>query len=96
MLSYWEQESFLAYDHIIIGAGIVGLSVSIEFALRYPNQKILILERGWLPSGASTRNAGFACMGSASELLEDLNLMSETAVFSLFEKRKKGLEKLRS
>lgn len=94
MLSYWEQESFLAYNHIIIGAGIVGLSVSIEFALRYPNQKILILERGWLPSGASTRNAGFACMGSASELLEDLNLMSETAVFSLFEKRKKGLEKL--
>lgn len=96
MLSYWEQESFITYDHIIIGAGIVGLSASIELALRYPNKKILVLERGWLPSGASTRNAGFACMGSASELLDDLKIMSETEVISLFEKRKKGLEKLRT
>ena len=31
-----------------------------------------MLERGALPFGASTRNAGFACYGSASEILSDL------------------------
>ena len=96
MLSYWEQQSFTAYDHIVVGAGIVGLSTAIELRGHYPSARILVLERGLLPSGASSRNAGFACMGSVTELLDDLELMSEAEVFSLFEWRKKGLERLRS
>lgn len=95
MFSYWEQQSFFHYDHIVIGAGIVGLSAAIELKERFPKSRALVLERGFLPTGASSRNAGFACMGSVTELLDDLETMKETEVFTLFEWRKKGLEKLR-
>ena len=96
MLSYWEQQSFTSYDHIIIGAGIVGLSTAIELKGAFPTARVLILERGLLPTGATSRNAGFACMGSVTELLDDLKTMNETEVFALFESRKKGLERLRN
>ena len=96
MFSYWERESFTYYDHIVIGSGIVGLSVAIELKERYPRDRVLVLERGLLPTGASTRNAGFACMGSVTELLDDLGHMSEDEVVRLFELRKKGLERLRN
>ena len=55
----------------------------------------MILERGSLPIGASTRNAGFACFGSMTELLDDLENEKEDVVFSLVEKRWKGLLRLR-
>ena len=96
MFSYWEQQSFTHYHHIIIGAGIVGLSTAIEIKNMYPTQRVLVLERGLLPTGASTRNAGFACMGSATELLDDLSYMPREEVLRLFSWRKAGLEKLRT
>jgi len=95
MLSYWEQQSFTSYHHIIIGAGIVGLSLAIELKERQPKASVLVLERGLLPTGASSRNAGFACMGSVTELLDDIQHMTEDEVVQLFEQRKKGLELLR-
>lgn len=95
MLSYWERKSFLRYDHIIIGSGITGLSVAIELKQNHPEASVLVLERGILPTGATTRNAGFACMGSASELLDDLKTQTEEEVASLFMRRKKGLDLLR-
>lgn len=96
MLSFWERESFLHYDHIIVGSGITGLSVALELRHAFPKARILILERGIFPTGASTRNAGFACMGSASELLDDLKTQNEADVVSLFSRRKKGLDLLRA
>ncbi|MDI9320363.1 MAG: FAD-dependent oxidoreductase [Phycisphaerales bacterium] len=96
MFSYWEQDSFVKYQHIIIGAGIVGLSVALELRQRFPKASILVLERGFMSTGASSRNAGFACMGSPTELLADLKTMSETEVTALFAARKKGLELLRT
>jgi gamma-glutamylputrescine oxidase len=96
MLSYWEQNSFMTYHHIVAGAGILGLSVAIELRERFPDQSVLILERGLLPTGASTRNAGFACMGSVTELIYDLNTMKESEVVDLFAWRKRGLDLLRS
>ena len=95
MFSYWERESFLKYDHIVIGAGITGLSTAIELKCLYPGERVLVLERGFFPTGASTMNAGFACMGSVTELLDDLQTMSEEQVVALFAKRKKGLGILR-
>lgn len=95
MFSYWERESFFDYGHIVIGAGITGLSVAIELRQLYPADRILVLERGLLPTGASTRNAGFACMGSVTELLDDLKTLNESEVVRLFAERKKGLEILR-
>lgn len=95
-LSYWEKESFFKnIDVAIIGSGIVGLSAAIRLKELSPNLSIMILERGSLPIGASTRNAGFACFGSMTELLDDLKTQSEDVVFSLVEKRWKGLLKLR-
>ena len=96
MFSYWEQQSFSYYDHIVVGAGIVGLSAAIELKEKYPQQRVLVLERGLLPTGASTRNAGFACMGSATELLDDLQYTPEADVVALFAARKRGLEILRT
>jgi gamma-glutamylputrescine oxidase len=95
MFSYWEQQSFVFYDHIVIGAGIVGLSTAIELRERFPGGRVLMLERGLLPTGASSRNAGFACMGSVTELLDDLEHVDEVTVLKLFERRKLGLELLR-
>ncbi len=95
MLSYWERESFCSYDHIIVGAGIVGISTAIELQTAYPQARVLVLERGLLPTGASTRNAGFACMGSVTELLADLKNSTEEEVATLFLQRRYGLALLR-
>ena len=93
--SYWETESFLSCDIIIIGSGIVGLSTACSLLEKRPELKITVLERGLLPSGASTRNAGFACFGSVTEILSDLKSMSENEVVSLVKKRYDGLQLLR-
>ncbi len=53
------------------------------------------MERGILPAGASTKNAGFACIGSFSEMLEDLKTLSPEEVISLVQMRRNGLKKLR-
>ena len=69
--SYWEHQSFLGpADVAIIGAGLVGLTAALYLKQRRPKWRVVVLERGALPSGASTKNAGFACFGSISELLE--------------------------
>jgi glycine/D-amino acid oxidase-like deaminating enzyme len=95
MLSYWEKQSFLQYDFIVIGAGITGLSTAISLREKFPTKRMLILERGLFPSGASTRNAGFACIGSLTELLDYLNTMTDQQVYELVAMRKAGLELLR-
>lgn len=95
--SYWEQNTFLNYyDVIIIGSGIVGLNTALRLKKSNSKLKIAILERGILPSGASTKNAGFACFGSVSELLSDIKTYGEETVFNLVEKRLKGLATLRA
>jgi len=77
-LSYWElQTYFKNIDLTIIGSGIVGLTAAIESKKKFPSLKVIVLERGILPSGASTKNAGFSCFGSVSELLSDLKNTSE-------------------
>ncbi len=95
-LSFWEQETFFKnIDIIIAGSGIVGLNAALYLKKENQKLKILIIERGILPSGASTKNAGIACFGSTSELLDDLHTHSESEVFSLVTKRFNGLKRLR-
>jgi len=95
-LSFWETDTYFSnIDVAIIGSGIVGLNTALYLKLKQPTLKIMILERGFLPCGASTKNAGFACFGSPTELLDDLNTSSEDKVFSLVEKRWLGLQRLR-
>ena len=94
-LSYWEKTHFLKADVVIIGAGIVGLNAAIALKKDNTTLSVLVLERGFLPSGASTKNAGFACFGSISELIEQEKLSGTEALKQLVAKRWKGLLKLR-
>jgi glycine/D-amino acid oxidase-like deaminating enzyme len=94
--SYWEyKEWFANNDFVILGSGIVGLNCAIQLKKQFPKASILVLEKGLLPQGASTKNAGFACFGSVSELLSDLKSHTEEEVFQLVKKRWDGLQLLR-
>ena len=95
--SYWEiKEWFSNVDFTIVGSGIVGLSCALALRENYPKAKILVLEKGTLPQGASSKNAGFACFGSLSELIDDLKTHSEDEVFNLVKRRWEGLHLLRA
>lgn len=95
-LSYWEiRHWFTGIDYTIVGSGIVGLHTALRLRERFPESKILVLEKGPLPQGASTKNAGFACFGSLSEIISDLNNHTEEEVISLISKRWQGLQLLR-
>jgi glycine/D-amino acid oxidase-like deaminating enzyme len=95
-LSYWEIKSWLTnIDYTIVGSGIVGLNCALQLKQKFPKATILILEKGMLPQGASTKNAGFACFGSLSEILDDLKSHSEEEVVNLIKKRLDGLLLLR-
>ena len=95
--SYWEHDTYFKhYDIIIIGGGLVGLSTALALSEQDDKLNIAVLERGAIPTGASTRNAGFACFGSISELASDLKSMSSEELKALIQMRKSGLDHLRS
>lgn len=95
--SYWERTQFMdGIDYIVIGAGIVGYSTALELRNLHPSSKIIVLERGNLPSGASSKNAGFACFGSASEIYDDIQEFGEEIVWETLKLRWNGLKALRS
>lgn len=95
-ISFWETESFLKpVDVIIVGGGIVGISTAITIKEKRPDLSVTIIDSNTFPLGASTRNAGFSCFGSVTELLDDLESTSEEAVFELLGERIRGLEILK-
>jgi glycine/D-amino acid oxidase-like deaminating enzyme len=94
--SYWEKTNFFAADVIIIGSGIVGLNAALTIKQHSPKTSIIVLEKGFLPAGASTKNAGFACFGSISELIEQEKICGTDGLHNLISKRWSGLLKLRS
>jgi gamma-glutamylputrescine oxidase len=94
-LSYWERSIYFDDLHLlVVGSGIVGLCTAISYKQKFPQHKVLIVERGILPMGASTKNAGFACFGSVSELLDDFENMDAEVVWQTVEMRINGLRKL--
>jgi len=95
MVSIWEKETFFApQDVIIIGSGFVGLWSAFYLKKKNPELKITIIESGLIPTGASTRNAGFACFGSLSEIIYDAKTMGTEKMLQLVEMRFKGLERI--
>jgi glycine/D-amino acid oxidase-like deaminating enzyme len=95
-LSYWEIKNwFTDVDYTIVGSGIVGLHAALRLREKFPESKILVVEKGPLPQGASTKNAGFACFGSLSEIIDDLRNHTEEEVISLIQRRLEGLQLLR-
>ncbi|MDQ3017937.1 MAG: FAD-binding oxidoreductase [Bacteroidota bacterium] len=94
--SIWEYDAYhKLWDICIVGAGINGLSAGISLLERIPDLKILILDRWFIPLGASTRNAGFACFGSPSEVIDDIAHLGEQNASELVQKRWRGLQLLK-
>ena len=92
-LSFWEKSSYFdKIDFAIIGSGIVGMSTALFLRKKYKDAKIVILERGYLPTGASSKNAGFTCFGSPTELYDDLKTINEQLVWETFANRYNGLK----
>lgn len=95
MISIWEKESFFSpQDIVIVGNGFVGLWCAFYLKKKKPGLKITLVDRGVIPTGASTRNAGFACFGSLSELIRDSQTMGEDKMLELVEMRYKGLQRI--
>ncbi|PWN59850.1 NAD(P)/FAD-dependent oxidoreductase [Chryseobacterium viscerum] len=96
MNSIWELDTFYRKrDIIIIGAGFSGLWTAISIKEKYPEKSVLIIERNAIPLGASTRNAGFACFGSLTEIIADSEKMGWEKTLELVRMRFDGLQKIR-
>lgn len=94
MHSYWDKTS--PADVVIVGAGALGLWSAIEIKRRKPDWRVVVLERFPIPRGASTRNAGFACFGSPTELWGDIEIMGEEKMLSNVEMRYCGIQKIKN
>ena len=95
--SFWENELYSQhYDLVVIGAGLTGSSTALFYKKAHPGARVLLVDRGLFSAGASTRNAGFACIGSVGELLADLRIDSEESLKARIKSRYEGLKLLRS
>ena len=95
-LSIWETLGWIQEpDAVVIGTGIVGMNTALGLRKLHPDWHIVMLDRSAF-GGASTRNAGFACFGSPSELIEDLESLGPDALVKLVDMRWSGLNALRS
>ena len=92
MISFWERESLLKWDKVIVGGGLLGLWTAYHSLKANPSEKVCILERGLFSSGASTKNAGFACFGSLSEIVDDIKLMGKAETLEQILERKRGID----
>ncbi len=96
-LSLWEYESLIGnIDVLIIGAGIVGLLTAHELKKAAPDKEILILEANHVGGGATTKNAGFGCIGSLGEIMADSETYGQSATIELVRQRVEGLQRLLS
>ncbi len=94
--SIWEIEVFYRKRNvIIIGAGFTGLWTAISVKEKFPEKQVLVVERSAVPIGASTRNAGFACFGSLTEVISDSQKMGWEKTLDLVKMRFEGLQKIR-
>ncbi len=94
--SWWERRYWEDVDVAVAGAGIVGLLTAIRIRERKPNYRIVVLDRDPLALGASSRNAGFACFGSITELLDDIGEEGWDAALELAVRRYEGFQALRN
>jgi len=94
MISFWEKESFLSNDLLIIGGGLMGLSFACSVLERNPHKKVVIFERGLLPMGASTKNAGMCCCGEITDFLDDIKTKGTQKALRIFLDRYNGLNLL--
>lgn len=95
MLSYWERKAYFeGIDFAVLGAGIVGMSAALFLKKRFPEAKVVIYDKSLLSDAASFKNAGFACFGSAGELLDDRSKIGDHIAAETLRMRLEGLELL--
>jgi len=86
--SFWQDDYYFpAYDVVIVGSGFTGLVAGIELLLRKPKWKIGIFESQTHGTLASSRNAGFMCFGSPTELISDIDNNGEESVTKLLQQK---------
>lgn len=94
--SFWENELYAsAWDLIIAGGGLTGQSIALFYKRAHPKARVMVIDRGFFPLGASTRNAGFACFGSVTEHMADMELEEEKNIITRIGRRVNGLKLLR-
>ncbi len=95
MHSYWEKTAYFSHsDFVIIGGGFTGLWTAIELKKKFPNKSIKVIDQHKLPQGASTKNAGFSCFGSPTELIHDAEKYGRQSMWSTAFKRYEGIRKI--
>jgi gamma-glutamylputrescine oxidase len=95
MLSYWEKTVWAApADVLIVGAGFTGLFTAITLLRNQPKLKVKIIEQEKYGTLASSRNAGFLCFGSPSELASDLKQHQAQDLINLLRKKRRGISLL--
>lgn len=82
-------------DIVIIGAGLVGLLTAIRLKEKFPKREVWVLDQAPPLWSASWRNAGFACFGSAGELIDEAKRSSWEQAINLYQNRFEGLRDLR-
>ncbi|MEM7573735.1 MAG: FAD-dependent oxidoreductase [Bacteroidota bacterium] len=94
-ISFWEAETFIGRpDVVIVGAGFTGLRAALALKEQAADKSVLVVDRHPFGLGASTRNAGFACFGSPTELLADLAVSPAETVWDTVAKRYAGVRRL--
>ncbi|MDZ7849166.1 MAG: FAD-dependent oxidoreductase [Owenweeksia sp.] len=83
-------------DVAIIGGGLTGLLTAIHIKKTTPGTSVRLLEQAAYPAGASVKNAGFACYGSASEILDDIENEGASVAIARVISRCEGLQMLRN
>lgn len=94
--SYWELKNWSShYDLLIVGAGFTGLYTALYSKRKRPDWRIAVVDAGDYSRGASSRNAGFVCFGSPSEILSDIEAIGYDATIDLLRSRMIGCEAIK-
>lgn len=94
-LSYWQKDYYFpSLDVAIVGGGFTGLIAGIELLSRKPKVKVGLFEQQTHGTLASSRNAGFMCFGSPTELNADIIQFGEAEVLRVLALKATGYHTL--
>lgn len=81
-------------DVLVVGAGICGVSAALHLERR--GLKALVIERGQVACGASSRNAGFLMRGGAENYAEGIALYGRDRTRALWQLTERNIAALRA
>lgn len=96
MHSFWETVLLSTNDFSIVGGGILGLFTALELSNKFPKAKIAVYERDAFAAGATSKNAGFACFGSISEITADRKYWGDDKTLEIIQNRWEGIQRIQT